>query len=280
MNLVKPDSVTTTGSITRSTTGTYVDSAGIMQTAAIDAIRINHDPATKEFLGILIENASTNILTYSQNFSATDWSVNTATVSTASFTAPDASSTAKALTWNTSTIPIGPYLNKNLTVLTVGELYTQSIYVKYLGQRYINLATGASVFAGVGFDLISGTVTQNTIGATQATTYQVQNAGNGWWRVSYQYTASDTTGVFIVAANSGTSSLIIGDGTTGVYIWGAQLETLDVPSSYIVTTSSSVTRAADIITGSGLVYTTLTESNPEWSSATTYALGAKLVYVI
>jgi hypothetical protein len=278
MNLVKPDSVTTTGSIARSTTGTYIDSAGVMQTAAIDAVRVNYDPATKEFLGILIENASTNLLTYSQNFTGTDWSVNFATVSTGSFTAPDASSTAKALTWNTSTIPIGPYLNKNLTGLTIGEVYTQSIYVKYLGQRYINLATGASSSTGIGFDLISGIVTQNTIGVTQAVSSQVQNAGNGWWRVSYQYTASDTTGVFLVAANSGTSSLIIGNGTTGVYIWGAQLETLDVPSSYILTTSASVTRAADIITGSGLVYTNLTESNPEWSSATTYALGAKVVY--
>ena len=63
-------------------------------------------------------------------------------------------------------------------------------------------------------------------------------------------------------------------------VWGAQLEAGSKPTSYIPTVASQVTRAADIITGSGLVYTTLTESNPEWSSATTYALGANIVYGI
>ena len=50
----------------RSTTGTYVDSNGIIQTAAIDAPRFDHDPTTGESLGLLIEESRTNLLLNSE----------------------------------------------------------------------------------------------------------------------------------------------------------------------------------------------------------------------
>jgi len=191
MNLVKPDSVTTTGSIARSTTGTYFDSAGVIQTAAINEVRVNYNPITKEFLGVLIENASTNII------------LNTLSLSTQSVT-------------------------------VANSQYTLSFY-----------GTGTIVLSGVHSATIVGT------GAYPN-------------RVTYTFTPT-----------AGTLTLTV----TGT-VQRAQLELGSVPTSYIPTVASQVTRAADIITGSGLVYTTLTESNPEWSSATTYALGAKVVYGI
>jgi hypothetical protein len=191
MNLVKPDSVTTTGSIARSTTGTYFDSAGVIQTAAINEVRVNYNPITKEFLGVLIENASTNII------------LNTLSLSTQSVT-------------------------------VANSQYTLSFY-----------GTGTIVLSGVHSATIVGT------GAYPN-------------RVTYTFTPT-----------AGTLTLTV----TGT-VQRAQLELGSVATSYIPTVASQVTRAADIITGSGLVYTTLTESNPEWSSATTYALGAKVVYGI
>ena len=191
MNLVKPDSVTTTGSITRSTTGTYFDSSGAIQTAAINEVRLNYEPITKEFLGVLIENASTNIL------------LNTVTLSTQS-------ATVSALQ------------------------YTLSFY-------------------GTGTITLSGTHSATIVG-----TGVFPN------RVTYVFTPT-----------VGTLTLTV----TGT-VQRAQLELGSTATSYIPTVASQVTRAADVIAGSGLVYTTLTESNPEWSSATTYALGANVVYGI
>ena len=191
MNLVKPDSVTTTGSISRSTTGTYFDSAGVIQTAVINEVRVNYDPITKEFLGVLIENTSTNII------------LNTLSLSTQSVT-------------------------------VANSQYTLSFY-----------GTGTIVLSGVHSATIVGT------GAYPS-------------RRTYTFTPT-----------AGTLTLTV----TGT-VQRAQLELGSVATSYIPTVASQVTRAADIITGSGLVYTTLTESNPEWSSATTYALGAKVVYGI
>jgi len=47
---------------TRATTGTYVDSAGVLQTAAIDGPRFDYNQTTLAPLGLLIEEARTNSL--------------------------------------------------------------------------------------------------------------------------------------------------------------------------------------------------------------------------
>lgn len=191
MQLVKPESITTTGSITRSTTGTYFDSSGIMQTAAIDAVRINYDPITKEFKGVLIENAATNIL------------LNSATLVT-----------------------------QSVTVTAVP--YTLSFY-----------GTGTVVLSGAASATIVGT-------------------GNYPVRTTYTFTPT-----------AGSLTLTV----TGT-VTKAQLELNGVATSWISTNGSPVTRDADIITGSGLVYTNLTNAYAEWSSATTYALGTYVSYGI
>jgi hypothetical protein len=260
MNLVKPDSVTTTGAITRSTTGTYVDSAGVIQTAAINAVRINHDPSTKEFLGILIENASTNLLTYSHQFDNAAWNkYASGTISANAITAPDGNLTADLLIWTSATLS-GIY-----QITESAFVSSMSVYAKAASGSPIILIGDGSGVRFATFDLVTGTCI-NTLGTSSS----IIPVGNGWYRLVV---------VFLTAPQS--TKFISGTGVAGsAYIWGAQLEAGALPTSYIPTVASQVTRAADIITGSGLVYSTLTESNPEWSSATTYALGANVVYGI
>jgi hypothetical protein len=67
MKTVKPRIVNTAGSISRSSTASYFDKTGTLQIAGINVVRVNYDPITLEFLGILIENAATNILLNSTN---------------------------------------------------------------------------------------------------------------------------------------------------------------------------------------------------------------------
>jgi hypothetical protein len=55
----------------------------------------------------------------------------------------------------------------------------------------------------------------------------------------------------LTAISNGVNSYL-GDGTSGLYIWGAQLEVGSYPTSYIPTTSASVTRNADVISKTGI----------------------------
>lgn len=275
MNLVKPDSVTTTGSITRSTTGTYVDSAGVIQTAAINAVRINHDPATKEFLGILIENASTNLLTYSEQFDNAAWTKTQSSVTSNSVLSPDGTNSADKLIENTTNAShiVGRY---GITVPSASTV-AFSVYVKAAERTEVAFILGdGTTNPQVIFDLFSGYVISSDAGITSS----IINTGNGWYRCFVGRSVTGTICDVQIRTSVAGNSFYTGNGTSGIYIWGAQLEVASTPTSYIPTVASQVTRAADIITGSGLVYTTLTESNPEWSSATTYALGANVVYGI
>jgi hypothetical protein len=259
MNLVKPDAITTTGSITRSTTGTYFDSTGTMQTAAINAVRINYEPLTGEFRGVLIENAATNLLTYSEQFDNAAWTKVGVSVTTNASTAPNGSLTAdKIVITNISDPGIAQVANTGSAI--TGKTFTFSIYAwTDSGQP-----TSAQLLM---YDAAVAYVqTKDIILTTTPVLYYI-------------------TAAFPLAVGTTLNArLDLLQNTSAIgnycYSWGAQLEVGSTATSYIPTVASQVTRAADIITGSGLVYTTLTESNPEWSSATTYALGANVVYGI
>jgi len=283
MNLVKPESITTTGAITRSTIGTYFDSTGIMQTAAIDAVRVNYDPYTKEFLGVLIENAATNLVFQSQDFDNASWSKTRTTVTANATTAPDSTATAEKLIEDTS-VTTSHFISQNQT-LTANLFYTMSVYAKASERSRIVLRVGNSAnwttgTPSVGFNLSTGTLFSVSGDSTSSGT--IQPIGNGWYRCSItaQFGTTTASGGLVINLDNSTSINYTGDGTSGVYIWGAQIETGSLASSYIKTTTAAVTRAADVITGSGLVYTNVTNAYAEWSSGTTYALGTSVSYGI
>jgi hypothetical protein len=259
MNLVKPETINTTGSITRSTTGTYFDSAGVMQTAAINAVRIHHNPDTKEFLGLLIENASTNLLTYSEQFDNAAWTKGGVSVTVNSATAPDGTLTAdKIVITNTSDPQISQVVNTGSSI--TGKTFTFSIYAwTDAGQP-----TSAQLLL---YDTTVAYVQTKDIILTTTPTRHV------------------ITAAFPLATGVGMNArldLLQNISSIGnyCYAWGSQLEEGSQPTSYIPTVASQVTRAADIITGSGLVYTNVTNAFAEWSSATTYALGTSVSYGI
>ena len=66
---------------TRASTGTFVDLNGLIQSAAVDQARFDHNPTTGESLGLLVEEARTNLL------------LNSATLSTQSVTVAAADNT-------------------------------------------------------------------------------------------------------------------------------------------------------------------------------------------
>jgi hypothetical protein len=143
------------------------------------------------------------------------------------------------------------------TVSAAG-VHTASLFVKagatnplnFCALQFINFA-GASGTATSYFSLASGTAL--TSGAS------IQNYGNGWYRIisaPYTIAAGDLVGnlVFYLAeGNNDLSWNTSGALNLTAYAWGAQIEAGSVATSYIPTTTASVTRNADAITLSSAV---------------------------
>lgn len=291
MNLVKPESITTTGAITRSTIGTYFNSSGVMQTAAIDAVRINYDPYTKEFKGVLIENASTNRILYSEDLTSASYNKYNTSVSANNAVAPDGTTTFDGVI--ASATNTEHLVEQELTSLTPASAYTHSLYIKKGAADKVQIR----VYGGVNSTAYSGEFIGFTFNFLTKSIITILNTSTGSIvECNYEQISTDVYRIWIkgiptitankclfrvlLLQNSTDASVFTGDGTTvQLSVWGWQTE-LGNLTSYIKTTTAAVTRAADIITGSGLVYTNLTNAYAEWSSGTTYAIGTYVSYGI
>jgi len=237
---------------TRASTGTFVGSNGLIATAATDAPRFDHNPTTGESLGLLVEEARTNLALWSEDLSNAVWSVNFTSVTTNAVTAPDGGLTADFVKEDSSSFEHNRFQNASVTA---GTVYTISAYAKAGGRTKFILRTAiAGGNINCGFDLTSGTVTRQPSGFTCS----IQRLPNGWYRCSATCTASVTASRYfalqlaIADPVDDAQPSYQGDNTSGLFLWGAQLEAGAFPTSYISTTTATVTRAADVasITGS------------------------------
>jgi hypothetical protein len=192
--------------------------------------------------GLLIEEQRSNLLTYSQDFS-TGWLTVAAAVTTNTTNAPDSTATADTLVPNTASTTHYTYQTISMTS---GVSYTMSVYVKASGYNRVMLRESTTLGLFVIFDVVSGTVVSNNFA-----TGTISDAGNGWYRCSMTVSAPATASTVmsvICMNNTGTTyanATFVGDGTSGIFIWGAQLEAGAFATSYIPTVASQVTRAAD-----------------------------------
>lgn len=221
------------------------------------APRFDHDPATGESLGLLIEETRTNLQNYSEEFDNAVWVKTNGSISTNFETSPAGDQTVDK--WIPASSNNYHYISSSRSV-SAGT-YTYSVYAKQSGYRYLLFNTPLGTTQGNSgplVDLQDGVIT-SYFGASTPTT--VTNAGNGWWRIAITITA--TGGQLKVDQNTFPTQTIAtynGDGTSGTLLWGAQLEEGSFPTSYIPTTSTTVTRAADsaIIDGTSVLTGTYT----------------------
>ncbi len=224
---------------TRSSSGTYIDSSGIIQTASTDVPRLDYSPTTLAPLGLLIEEQRTNLALNSGEVLSGIGGV----VVADQITAPDGS---LADFFREDTSNGEHYAGDRVVAVTAGTTYTWSFYAKLGltgGARRACVRTGGQGPANVAFDLETGIGT--LIGG--AISFGSSSAGNGWWRCWIVFIATGTgPAVFRQQLSIGTNTVYTGNGTSGFYLWGAQLEVGAFPTSYIPTVASQVTRTADI----------------------------------
>jgi hypothetical protein len=262
----------------RGSIGTRVNRNRLIETVAANQPRFDYDPVTGECKGLLIEESRQNLLLRSEDFT-TSWAPANASVQSNIITAPDGNITADKLVENSSTG------NKEVTqgsiTFTSGTSLTFSCFVKAGERTLFRLAATTGFFASqtnAYFNLTSGTVSLTQGGITSASIIPYPN---GWYRciATMLPTSSGTGNVFITLVRSGTTTNYTGDGTSGIYIWGAQLETGAFPTSYIPTTASTVTRSADLANMTGNNFsswynqtegTTYLSFVPNYAGATTF----------
>ena len=236
---------TTTQAVT-----TYIP---VLQTAASGVPRFEHNPVTGESLGLEIEEQRTNLLTYSEQFDNAAWTKSNTTVTANTIVAPDGTLTGDKVVESNSTSRHEITLASAIAGATAGATYTLSLFAKAAGRSYVEVffATGEITNNPYAiFDLANGTVSYSS-GATAS----IISTGNGFYRCSITAIPLSTTitpflGIVNTASTARLNSYT-GDGFSGIYIWGAQLEAGAFPTSYIPTVASQVTRAADsaVMTG-------------------------------
>jgi len=233
---------TPVGTFTRSTTGTRLGQTGLIETVAAGSPRREWD-ASGNLLGWLMEESRTNLLTYSEQLDNAIWLKSLCSMSVDAAVAPDGNTTADKFVESTDSG--GHIVYQNVTV-TSGSSYALSIFVKAAGRSKFRLdgsdaGVGANNYAD--FDLTTGTTT-----ASGNTTSNIVAYNGGWFRCSVTFTAvaSISTSFSILLKNDSAATAYIGDGASGLFVWGAQLETGLYSTSYIPTTSAAVARAADV----------------------------------
>ena len=224
-------------------TATRVNSNRQIETVAADTPRFDHDPVTGESLGLLVERVRTNLCLRSEEFNTT-WVASRVTVTANQETAPDGFLTADELTENNENDE--HYIRQAITVATATD-HVMSCFAK-AGERTW-LMMGENIFSSnrrVSFDLANGVVGTEGAGVSDA---GMEEFPNGWYRCWIAWNTTSTTANFDIQPTTGDDVLTyLGDGSSSLYVWGADLEAGVYPTSYIPTTSASVQRNRDLIT--------------------------------
>jgi hypothetical protein len=217
---------------TRGSIGTRVNRNGLIETIPANQPRFDFDPISGECRGLLIEESRTNLITYSEDFSQGIWTKTNGGVAL-----------VPVVTSNAVTSPSGELTADKVVFEISGGTTTTEISL--LAQSYSSVSgTTYTVSAWVRVD--SGT--SNIFIDCESSNTNIVQVTSTWQRFSVTRTSGSSAGKTVrigLRGNVATSK------SATIYIWGAQLEAGSVPTSYIPTTTSAVTRSVDNVEMTG-----------------------------
>ena len=228
---------------TRNSIGTRVDRNGLIETIGNNIPRIDFTDNPDGHL--LLEPQSTNLITYSEDF--TEYLISTTNLDTptiVSVTNPTGVNSAGLLNINNG-VSASKFIY--LAISTSSSIHTQSIFVKYVDRQWIQLLSGGtSHYAN--FDIQNGVV-----GNTSGCSSTIEDYGNGWYRCTATLDSAATPINLAIAVIDDNTAIRLSASTgIGSYnLWGSQVEALSYATSYIPTNGSTVTRDAETCTNAG-----------------------------
>jgi hypothetical protein len=199
-----------------------------------DGLVLNLDAANKKSY-----NTVHNILPYSENATIDLyglWVKANVTVPGTLTTAPDGTNTAYLIV--PTAVDTFHYIAHIDNSVVAGKTYTHSVYAKAGGYSFIrlNFATDFTGNPGASFNLATGEML-----SINNCTASISSVGNGWYRCSITATATFTGPGYLYDFPMPTNTTFFtGNGTSGVYMWGAQLENSSSPGEYLKTTGSRI----------------------------------------
>ena len=253
LNFIDGSAFSSLITFTRASTATYYDAAGQRQTASSGSPRIDYNPATLAIRGLLIEEQRTNLALQSGTESDAAWTKTATTIGTGA-TGLDGVTASRRMTSSSTT----PLLAQGSITVTASTTYTYSVFLRYVDTNWLRIQYMDSTFTnGVrawvnlngGGAAALGTVAN--IGTGSGGAHTLTSLGGGWYLYTLTGMASTATaaGPSIRPVTADVSST----GVSGVSYDadGHQLEAGSFATSYIPTTGTSATRAADVAVVSG-----------------------------
>ena len=204
-------------------TATRTNKDGLIESVAADIPRLNYEVTNgvvDSCPHLLLEMNSTNLVTYSEDF--TQWATSGVTITANSSTSPDGKLNASLFSHSGGSFP--QIALSGITFVN-GANYAPSLYVKSDGTSQVQHSL-----------IVNGQVVNFT-------------PTNEWVRITDTIVSPDTSGSFVIAQNSGSAV------AASFLIFGAQLEESSYATSYIPTSGSAQTRASESCTRAGDVNT-------------------------
>ena len=222
-------------------TNSYPDSADGANSTVSGGIRTHTRPGTsavtKTYLRVR-KKGQINLWQYSEQIgNDAVWS-NTAVnhITADSTTAPDGTTTADKIV--PTAVATRHYMTQNPGP---GVTKTMSVYAKSAGYDWIKLFITSSGTCSANFNVSTGAL--GTTGGAAFSTSTITNVGDGWYRCTMSSTQANTTntGIYITSEETNPATLALsetGDGTSGCFLWGAQMSDGLIVTPYIKTTNA------------------------------------------
>ena len=236
----------------RGSSATRVNAQGLIEDIASNLPRIDYTDGCGSWL---LEPQRTNLLPYSEAFDNAYWTKSGSSV-VSGFVSPSGDLSAFKLVASATT---GQHiLTTTNYVLSVNNNspYNISIFVKAGEYSKIGIREARNNGSYCTYNLSTGSLIEES--GTNGLS-KIESFLNGWYKITLPYTtlslSQSLPQIFALNDNyvSGNPNnySYTGDGASGIYIWGGQLEQGSYPTSYIPTSGSTVTRAAEICNGAG-----------------------------